>query len=126
MGPAPLHVRLQRHHGHEFSHPLLFFLPLARQAEADIAGHCHVREQRAVLRYIANQALMGRYGGGVVDQGPAVEGDDALIGELEPGNHPQQGGLARARWADNRRAAAGRHRQADIVQGLLAAKGLVD
>ncbi|MNQ69869.1 hypothetical protein D3C85_844860 [compost metagenome] len=71
--PAFGHVRIQRHAVHQFLDTLLFFVALGRQAEADVGGHRHVREQRAVLRHITNQALMRRHFMGAVNQRLAVE-----------------------------------------------------
>ncbi|MNY01701.1 hypothetical protein D3C86_1342430 [compost metagenome] len=94
MGPALGHLRVQGHAVHQFGDALLFFSALGRQAEADVRRHGHVRKQRAILRHVADQALMGRHFVGAVDQGLAVERQASGIGELEAGNHPQQRGLA--------------------------------
>ncbi|MNP53991.1 hypothetical protein D3C76_1485130 [compost metagenome] len=73
MGPAHRHVRIQCHAVHQLRDTLALFAALDRQAEADVVGHRHVREQGAVLRDVANQTLVRRHFMGAVDQGLAIE-----------------------------------------------------
>ncbi|MNO98252.1 hypothetical protein D3C76_899930 [compost metagenome] len=73
VGPARGHVRIQCHTVHQLRDTRLLFAAFARQAEADVVGHGHVREQRAVLGDVANQALVRRHFMGAVDQGLAIE-----------------------------------------------------
>ena len=61
-----------------------FAPPLRGQAEADVGGHRQVREQRAVLRHVADPALVGRHRVGAVDQDLAVEVTLPASGNSKP------------------------------------------
>lgn len=84
MGPAPGHVGVERHAVHQLGDTCVSRLALGGQAEADIVGHGHVREQRAVLRHIADLALVGGHGVGGVDQCLAVEVRLPVSGNSKP------------------------------------------
>ena len=73
-------------------------LALARhlQREGDVLAHRHVRIERIGLEHHRQPALGRRLVGHV----RAVELDDAGRRVLEPGDQPQQRGLAAARGAD--------------------------
>ena len=60
--------------------------------------------------------LTGRRFGGSFEDGAAVEANVAAVGMLEAGEEPQQGGLAAARGAKQRKEFAGRDRQRDVVE----------
>jgi hypothetical protein len=71
------------------------------QPEPDVGGHREVREQAALLRHVADAAALGRLiAAGTVHDG-AAEGEQAAVGVLEAGDHPQQRGLATARRAQD-------------------------
>jgi len=63
------------------------------QPEGDVFGDGHVPEQCIVLENEANPALAGGDFAHVL----AVEGDSAIarIGEIQPGDNPQQRGFSR-------------------------------
>ena len=62
------------------------------EAEGDVLGHRHVGEQGIGLEHHVDGAFIGRHVGNV----DAVEEQPSFRGSLEPGQHPQQGGLAGA------------------------------
>ena len=66
------------------------------QPEADIAAHAHMRVERVGLEHHGQAALRRRQ----VDDVEAVDADDAARDVFEPGDQPQQGGLAAAGRAD--------------------------
>ena len=95
--------------------------PVARsprgQAEADVAGHVEVREERALLRDVAHPAILRAASAGCRRRPRrVVEGDGARrrAGQ-EPGDQPQQGRLAAAARPEHGRERAVRHVQADVV-----------
>ena len=126
VGPTIGHAGIQCDAVHQFSNSLLFLRTLDRQAETDVGGDGHVREQGAVLRDITYLALVRRDFVGVVHQRLAVECQATPVRKLETGDHAQQGGFARTGRPDDHRAAARRHRQADVFQGALRAIGFAD
>jgi hypothetical protein len=67
-----------------------------RLAEADVAGHGQVREQRTVLEDHAHPPLVGLLPRAVAGDEPVADGDGAGVGHLEAGDDPQQRRLARA------------------------------
>ncbi len=92
------------------------------QAEGDVVGHGHVAEQGVVLEHHAHPPLARGQGQEVL----AVQADRAFVGSLEPGDRPQQGGLARARGAQQGQEFAGLGAQGDALQGREAAEALAD
>jgi hypothetical protein len=79
----------------------LFRALLRRQhvePEGDILGHRHVAEQGILLEHEADAAPLHRQVGNIF----SAEADMPPIGMFEPRDDPQQGGLARTRWAQQR------------------------
>ena len=66
------------------------------QREGDVVAHRHMRIERIGLEHHGELALGRRLAGHVA----AVDVDGAAAGVLEPGDQPQQRGLAAARGAD--------------------------
>lgn len=62
------------------------------EAEGDVLEHGHVPEQGVVLKHEAHLPVPGMAPGGVL----AMEQDGAGIGVFQPGDDPEQGGLATA------------------------------
>ena len=83
------------------------------EPKGDVFGDIHVREQRVVLKQHADVAAMRRDPG----DRPIVEKDLAGAGLDQTGDHPQGGGLAAARGAEQRHHAAGLDRQRQPVDG---------
>src|SRR5664279_5333122 len=75
----------------------------APQPEGDVLPHRKMREQRIVLEHHVDRALMRQHLRDVL----AVEQDAAFVRGLEPGQHPQQRGLAAAAGAEQREKLAG-------------------
>ena len=75
---------------------------LAGLAEPDVVGHGQVGEQRAVLEHHADAAPVGLDPGAVPGDHPAADRHGAGVGHLEPGDDPEQRGLARAARAEQR------------------------
>ena len=75
----------------------------AGQAEGDVLGDRQVREQRALLRQVAQTALspVGTCRDGPLTSWPSML-DGAGVGPQEPGDQPQQRGLAAAGRAEDR------------------------
>jgi hypothetical protein len=74
-----------------------------------------MRKQRAFLRHVADAALLWPLEpAGRGNQLPRDENFPA-IRPFEPGDQPQQRGLAAARGAEHRDQRAGSHLQADIA-----------
>ncbi|MNM96029.1 hypothetical protein D3C81_1084930 [compost metagenome] len=69
---------------------------LRLQAEGQVLGDGHVREQCVVLEHRVHRALERRAVGDVL----AIQEDFPGGGKLEAGDHPQQGGLAAAGRAE--------------------------
>ncbi len=85
------------------------------QAEADIAAHVHVREQRVVLEHHAEAALFGPQR---VD--PLLVEPDAAAGRRQqPGDAVQRRRLAAARGAEQRDELALADRQRDVLEGVV-------
>ena len=63
------------------------------EAITDVFDHVHVREHRVGLEHHVDRALVGRDSGHVLP----IDQDLAFGRQFEPGDHPQQGGLAAAR-----------------------------
>src|SRR5690606_15049979 len=68
------------------------------QREGHVLGDRHVRVERVVLEHHGNVALLGR---DIVDD-PFADRDLTAGDALQPGDHPEQSGLAAARGADER------------------------
>ena len=126
VGPTVGHVGVEGDAVHQLKDALGAGRTGQGQAETDVRRQRHVREQRAVLRDVADLPLIGRHCVAAVDQRLAVEGEAAAVGKLEAGDHPQQRGLAGTGGADDHRAAAGRHVEADVVERLLRAEGFTE
>ena len=82
------------------------------QAERDVFEHRHVAEQRVVLEHESDMALAGAVGERVL----AVERNLAGIGPVQPGDDPQQRGLARARRPEQRQQLAVGDLEIDVVE----------
>ena len=79
------------------------------QAETDVVEHAEVREQRVALEHRVHLALVGAGGRDVV----LAEEDLAGGGLLQPGDHPQGGGLAAAGRAEESEERAARHQEVE-------------
>ena len=98
----------------------------AGQAEADVALDGQVREQRAVLRDVADvPGLGGDVQAGCL-QHAAVEQDAAAIRGLKPGDQPQQRRLAAAGGAEQGDDVAGGDGEVDPAQHLAPAPELAE
>jgi len=91
-----------------------------RKAIAHVGAHRHVREQRIVLKHRVERAAVDRQ---IVDH-RAVKPDLACAGRNEAADQPQDGGLARARGAEDDQKLAILDRQVDILQNPGGAVGL--
>ena len=90
-------VQLQDRRGRLDATRDLAFLDTGKlEAEGHVLGHCHVRIEGVGLEHHAHRTVLG---GQVVD---ALVVDEQVTGGdvLEPGDQPQQGGLAAAGGAD--------------------------
>ncbi len=85
----PQHVGGGLHAARDFG----LVVPAQLQPEGQVLGHGHVRVERVVLEHHGDVAVFRRH---VVDHAPA-DGQCAGAYFLQPGHHPQQGGLAAAR-----------------------------
>jgi hypothetical protein len=112
------HGGVQRDHVHQFGNAFGAPGRVARQAEADVPFNREVRKQRAVLRHVADAALVRGHGVGAVGQLPAAQRDAAGVGRFKARDDAQQRGLARARGADDGGAAARRDTQVHAAQRL--------
>ena len=83
------------------------------QAEGDVLLHRHVREEGVALEHHIDGAVVGGEGGDVL----AVEDDAALRGRFHAGQHPQQGGFARAGAAEQGEDFVLFDVEADVVDG---------
>ncbi len=95
----------------------LWQLQLA-QPIGDIVEDIEMRKDRIGLEHHVGGPQMWRY----LIHGLAVHDDGAAVGRLEAGDHPQQGGLAAARWAQQREEFAALHLQADSIHDLWPAE----
>ena len=86
------------------------------QPEPHVVRHRQVPEQGTVLRHQSDVAALGGHVDPVADHQPAGETHRAGVGSVEPGDHPQERGLARARAAEHRDQRADRHVQVDPAQ----------
>src|SRR5690606_29170378 len=87
---------------HEFEdrfHPLLDFgggETAEFQAKGEVLEYIHMGPERVALEHHAGGALFRRQVGDVL----AIDGDFARRGALKAADHAQQGGFARAGWAE--------------------------
>ena len=98
MGLAPGQFP-ELHRVQHLGNPLLDFLAgqfLLFQPKGDILLHAHVRKERVGLEHHVDGAFVGQ---GVCHVLPVDEDAPGSRG-LEAGQHPQQGGLAAARAAE--------------------------
>ncbi len=112
-GPAAA-VAGQAHHGERLVDPLAPPRPrhpLDAQPVLDVLGHGHVGEQRVILEHGVDVAVVRRAEGHVL----AAQLDAPGVGPVEPGDQPQQGGLARAGRAEQREELPLRHGEVDAV-----------
>ena len=92
------------------------------QAEGDVFEHRHVAEQRVMLEHESDTALAGAARERVL----AIERHLAGIRPVEAGDDPQQRGLARARWSQQRQQFAVGDLEVDTVKGRERAELLYD
>ena len=81
------------------------------EAEGDVLRDAHVREQRVGLEHHRGVALVRRH----VGHAPVVEPDLAAVGRDEARHHAQGGGLAAARWAEQRDELAVADLEVDVI-----------
>ena len=92
------------------------------QAEREVLADRHVRVERVALEDHRDVAILRR---DVVDD--AVADPQGAVGDLlEPGDHPQAGGLAAARWSDQDHELAVADLEVQVVDGEEVAVLLVD
>ena len=92
------------------------------QAERHVFEHRHVAEQRVMLEHESDIALAGAAGKRVF----AIERHLAGIRPVEACDDPQQRGLARARWSQQRQQFAVGDLEVDTVKGCKRAEFLYD
>ena len=88
----------------------------------DVFAHGHVREERVVLEHRVDVAQVRRLPRHV----GATQLDRAFVGKFEPGDHPQQRGLAGARRSEHREELAVGNLEVDAVGGNDTAEALPD
>ena len=88
------------------------------QAIGDIVEDIEMRKDRVGLEHHVGGPQMRRH----AVHGLAIDDDGAAVRRLEAGDHPQQGGLAAAGWAEQREEFAARHLQADVIHHRRAAE----
>ena len=93
---------------------------LAAQAEGDVVLDREVLEERVALEDRVDVAPVGRH---ALDRLP-LEQDVALVGLLEPGDHPQCRRLAAARRAEHREEGSLRDVEVEVLDGVLVAEAL--
>ena len=122
VGGAALHTRqvyqIQRL-GH-LGGPLAAGDPVAH-----VAGHIQVGEQRPVLEHHAHMAVLGPNPGAAAVHCGSVQADLPLIGPLQPGDEPQQGGLAAPARSQKRQHLAGVQCHIEVVQHFRGTERLV-
>ena len=98
---------------------LLHALPSARlrpaahaEPEGDVVEHAHVPEERVVLEDEADVALAHADLGDVL----VVVAHRAVVGDLEPGDDPEQRRLPRARGPEQGEERPARHLEAHVVE----------
>ncbi len=95
--------------------------PADRRAEADVVAHVEVLERGVVLEDEADLARLRRHERDVL----SADHDGPGVGNLEPGDRPQQRRLAGARRAEQRGQRAAGDRQVDVAQRVVVAVALV-
>src|SRR5690606_23267113 len=93
------------------------------QAEAHVLGHRHVRPDRVALEDHRHVAPLGRQAGLGRGDDLVADRDRAAGGREESGHHPQRGGLAAARGAEQRDQLAFLDRQVQVVDGHIVVEG---
>jgi hypothetical protein len=83
------------------------------QREAHVVGHGHVRVERVVLEHHGDVPVFGRLVGDVA----LADQDPAGVDVLQPGQHPQRGGLAAAGRPDQDQELAVLDAQVELVHG---------
>ena len=96
------------------------------QSKRDIGGYVEVREQRIVLKYHADAALLGRQTEIPAAHQHAVQPDFAGGNRLETGDTAQHGGLAAAARAEQTADLAALERERQSAQDAVCAVGLLD
>ena len=95
----------------KFRHPPGLLGRIALQAKGDVARHGQMRKQRKILKHQTHAAGFGRQVDcGAKDFDP-VNPDAARVRPIHPSNHPQRGGLAAARRAQQTHHLARLNRQ---------------
>jgi hypothetical protein len=94
----------------------------AAQTEGDVVVDVQMGEERVALEDRVDGAFVRREGGDVL----VAEADGARGGVLQSGDHPQRGGLAAARGAQQGEERALRDGQVQWVHGREGAVGLAD
>ena len=92
------------------------------QPEREVLADRHVRVERVALEDHRDVAILGRH---VVDDAIA-DPERPARDLLEPGDHPQAGRLAAARWSDQDHELAVPDLEAEILHGVELAVHLVD
>ena len=92
------------------------------EPEGHVVADGEVAEGGVVLEAEADAPVAHRHVGHVL----AVDLDRARVGRLEPGDDPQQGGLAAAARAEQRGERAGGDLEADVVESDGVSESLGD
>jgi len=99
----------------QFRHPPRLGRGFAGQPERHVLRHRKMRKQREILKHQPDRTGFGRQAGGRVKHRAAVDRDGAGVGAFDPGDHPQGGGLATARWPEQAGHLPRRNVKRDIV-----------
>jgi hypothetical protein len=86
------------------------------EAEADVARHVQVPEQRALLRHQPDPPVLGSDVDARARDEPPAQADLPGVGPVEPGDHAQQRRLAAAGPAQDGHQRTGGHGEVDPVQ----------
>ena len=97
-----------------------------RQPEADVGGDVEVREERALLRDVADPALLRRDRAALAGDDTVVEPDAAGCRREEARDQAEQRGLAAARGAEHGGEGALGDDEVDPVHGADVAEGVGD
>ena len=73
-----------------------------REPETHVVLDGEMGEQRVVLEHDADAALLGRDDAPGARDHPAAQGDGARVGGLQTSDQAKRGGLAAARWSEER------------------------